>query len=188
MTRTLAADGLADSLVRLRPVEERDLAAYAAAYRDDGDLGRLQGFAVDPDEAWARENAAHSQEAAQKGEWVELAICNAATDDFVGALMLLHLDWTHRRCELGYWLIPQARGKGLVDGALALALDWAFTELELLRVEIATTVENTHSQAVARRHGFTREALQRARDIERGKRVDVIQFGLLREEHSHLRG
>jgi ribosomal-protein-alanine N-acetyltransferase len=186
MIRSLVPDEIADSLVRLRPVEERDLAAYAAAYRDDRDLGRLQGFADDPDETWARENAARSFEAAQKGEWVELAICDAATDAFVGALMLLHLDWTHRRCELGYWLIPQARGKGLVDAAVALALGWVFTELELLRVEIATTVENTRSQAVASRHGFTREALQRARDIERGKRVDVIQFGLLREEHARL--
>ena len=63
-------------------------------------------------------------------------------------------------------------------------LDWAFGELGLLSVEVATTVENTHSQAVARRHGFRQEAIQRERDIERGRRVDVIQFGLLREEHA----
>jgi RimJ/RimL family protein N-acetyltransferase len=188
MTAIVVPGALADPLVRLRPLDEQDAGAYAAAYRDDSDLGRLQGLDSDPDEAWAQEHAAAGREAAEKGEWVELAICDAVTGDFVGALMLLHLDWTHRRCELGYWLIPRARGKGLVDAAVVLALDWVFTDLDLLRVEIAATVENRRSQAVARRHGFAREALQRARDIERGKRVDVIQFGLLREEHARLRG
>jgi RimJ/RimL family protein N-acetyltransferase len=76
-----------------------------------------------------------------------------------------------------------AAGRGVASAAVSLALDWAFNGLGLLRVELATTVENLSSQAVARRHWFTQEALQRARDVERGKRVDVIQFGLLREEH-----
>jgi ribosomal-protein-alanine N-acetyltransferase len=188
MTAIVVSGELADSLVRLRPLKERDVAAYAAAFRDDADLGRLQGLDRDPDEAWVRENVTRSRDAAERGEAVELAICDAGTDDFVGSIMLLQIDRERGRCELGYWLIPQARGRGLIDAAIALALDWAFAELDLLRVEIATTVENTRSQAVARRHGFVREALQRERDIERGRRVDVIQFGLLREEHPGSRG
>ena len=187
MTAILVPDGLGNALVRLRPLQERDVAAYAAAYRQDPDLGRLQGHESDPDEEWARENIARSLEAAKSGEWAELAVCDPATDEFIGSLMLLRVDQERGRCELGYWLIPQARGKGLMDAALTLALDWVFGELELLRVEIATTVENTRSQAVARRHGFVQEALQRERDIERGVRVDVLQFGLLREEHAGSR-
>lgn len=183
----MAPGDLAGSLVRLRPLLERDAAAYAAAYREDPDLGRLQGWESDPDEERARENAARSRDAATKGEWIELAICDAATDDFVGAISLLQVDRERGRCELGYWLTPRARGNGLIDAAIGLVLDWAFTGLGLSRVEIATTVENARSQAVASRHGFVREALQRERDIERGRRVDVIQFGLLREEHADSR-
>ena len=184
MTAIVAPGDLAGALVRLRPLQEHDAAAYAAAYREDPDLGRLQGFESDPDEDWARAHAVSSREAASKGEWTELAICAPDTGDFLGAISLLHVDWERGRCELGYWLVPRARGRGVVDAAIAPVLDWVFTELGLLRVEIATTVENGRSQAVALRHGFRQEAIQRERDIERGRRVDVIQFGLLREEHA----
>ena len=184
MTAILAPEDLAGPLVRLRPLHERDAALYAAAYREDPELGRLQGLERDPDEDRARAQAIRSAEAAAEGVGIELAICDAGTGDFVGAISLLEVDRERGRCELAYWLTPQARGKGLIDAAVTLVLDWAFNELGLLRVEIATTTENRLSQAVACRHGFVREALQRERDIERGRRVDVIQFGLLREEHT----
>jgi RimJ/RimL family protein N-acetyltransferase len=188
VTAIVVPDRLADVSVRLRPLNERDAAAYAAAHSADPDLGRLRGMESDPDEAWARDQAARSREAAEKGEWIELAICDACSDEFLGAVLLLNITRELGRCELGYWLTPRARGKGVADAAISLVLGWVFTDLGLLRVELATTVENTRSQDVARRHGFVQEALQHERDIERGRRVDVIQFGLLREEHSGSRG
>jgi RimJ/RimL family protein N-acetyltransferase len=187
MTAIVVPDGLSGPLVKLRALEELDAAAYAAAYLEDSELGRLQGYESDPDEDRARQKVSRSHEAAERGEGIELAICDAATGDFVGVISLLEVDRQRGRCELAYWLIPRARGNGLVDAAIILVLDWVFVELDLLRVEIATTAENHRSQDVARRHGFAREALQRQRDIERGRRVDVIQFGLLREEHVGLR-
>jgi RimJ/RimL family protein N-acetyltransferase len=183
VTSIAVPQNLADATVRLRKLAERDAPAYAAAFRHDPELGRLLAMESDPDEAWAQAHARLTQQAAERGDWIELAIRDAHTDEFLGVLMLLHFAWQHRRCELGYWLAAHARGRGVASAAVSLALDWAFDGLGLLRVELATTVENLSSQAVARRHGFTQEALQRARDVERGKRVDVIQFGLLREEH-----
>jgi RimJ/RimL family protein N-acetyltransferase len=75
-----------------------------------------------------------------------------------------------------------ARGQGLAPAACRLVVSWLFEALELLRIEIATTAENLPSQRVAQRLGFTAEARQRERDLERGRRVDVIRYGLLREE------
>jgi [ribosomal protein S5]-alanine N-acetyltransferase len=183
VARIEVPETLAGATVRLRALAERDAPAYAAAFREDPDLGRLLGLPSDPDERWAQGHTRRCSEAAERGEWLELAIRDPDTDDFLGVVMLLRLDWLSRRCELGYWLTLQSRRKGLASGAVALALDWAFMGLDLLRVEIATTVENLPSQKLARRHGFTEEALQRARDVERGRRLDVIQFGLLREEY-----
>jgi RimJ/RimL family protein N-acetyltransferase len=39
--------------------------------------------------------------------------------------------------------------------------------------------------ALARRLGFTREGVLRKRNVERGRRVDVVWFGVLREEWPH---
>jgi RimJ/RimL family protein N-acetyltransferase len=173
---------LTDRVISIRPLREGDAGDYAQAFRDDPELGRLQGSQTDPDEDAVRERARRSTAGAREGQHIELAILDAGTDEFIGGMILLEFDWGSRRCEVGYWLTLAARGRGLATAACTLVIDWVLTELDFLRVEIATTPENVPSMQVARRLGFTEEALQRQRDIERGRRVDVIQFGLLREE------
>lgn len=126
MTALVFPEGLAGPAVRLRPLHESDAGAYAAAHGADPDLARLRGMAFDPDEVWAREQAGRSRAAAEKGEWIELAVCDAASGAFLGAVLLLDIRRQLGCCELGYWLIPQARGKGLAHAAIALVLDWAF--------------------------------------------------------------
>jgi len=173
---------LAGAGLTVRPLGEHDAEPYAQAFRDDPELGLLLGVAEDPTEEHVREAADRSRQAASEGRMIELAILREPERAFAGGLLLHKFEWEHRRCELGYWLVPQARGVGLAGAAMSLAIGWLFGELGLLRVEIATTLENVASQDLARRLGFTQEALQRSRDIDRGRRVDVVQFGLLREE------
>ena len=59
---------------------------------------------------------------------------------------------------------------------------WAFGALDLLRLEMTTTPDNAGAAAVAERLGFVREGVLRKRNIERARRVDLVCFGLLREE------
>jgi RimJ/RimL family protein N-acetyltransferase len=47
---------------------------------------------------------------------------------------------------------------------------------------MTTTPDNPTVPPLARRLGFTREGVLRLRNLERGERVDLIWFGLLREE------
>jgi RimJ/RimL family protein N-acetyltransferase len=65
---------------------------------------------------------------------------------------------------------------------VALVVSWALAELDLLRVEMTTTPDNAGVFALARRLGFTQEGVLRKRNVERGRRVDVVWFGVLREE------
>ena len=74
------------------------------------------------------------------------------------------------------------RGRGVGTAAVGAALEWAFGGLGLLRVEMTTTPDNLAVAAMARRMGFSQEGVLRARNVERGRRVDVVWFGLLREE------
>ena len=98
-------------------------------------------------------------------------------------MVLLHsYEEQHRRCEVAFWLIPGARRRGVGSQAVRLLVSWAMRELDLLRVELTTTSDNTPVDALARSLGFTREGVLRKRNIERGERVDVVWFGLLREE------
>jgi ribosomal-protein-alanine N-acetyltransferase len=168
---TLASDGV----VRLRPLRPDDVAAYVGAFADDPDLARDRGLERVPDEAavlsWMEVT----------DDFAELAIADAQ-DALVGSVMLYALDWRHKRGELGYWLVPAARGRGLATRALRLAVRWMFEDLRLERAQLVTTPDNAGSLAVARRAGFAQEGLLRGRDIEDGERVDVVVLGLLRSD------
>lgn len=166
----------------LRPLETKDCARYVAAFADDPDLGRLVGFDEDPNEQWFTARVTKHEERLAEGQGVELAIADSATDAYLGSLILHSFDWRHRRCEVGFWLIPQARGHGLGTRAIARAVSWAFDGLDLLRVEMTTTPDNGAVDVLAEHLGFTKEGVQRKRNVERGQRVDVVFYGVLREE------
>jgi len=49
-------------------------------------------------------------------------------------------------------------------------------------IELTTTPDNAGAIALAERLGFVREGVLRRRVVERGRAVDIVWFGLLREE------
>ena len=166
----------------LRDVGRRDVAAYVAAFADDSDLGRLLGMDDDPTPRWVRGGIARAAEARAAGRFLEVAVAGAHDDAFLGSLLVHSLHARHRRAELGFWLIPAARGRGVARRALELLIDWAWDALGVDRLEMTTTPDNQGVAAVAAALGFAREGTMRARNLERGERVDVVMFGLLREE------
>jgi RimJ/RimL family protein N-acetyltransferase len=173
---------LASARVALRPLRPEDAAPHALAFREDPALGRLLGFEQDPDEEWLIDRIDRVARLAEEGTAAEFAIADPASDAFWGALTVHHFEWRHRRAEIGFWVIPAVRRRGVASGAISIAVSWLFDELSLLRVEMTTTPENLVVPALAGRVGFTHEGTLRARNIERGQRLDILYFGLLREE------
>jgi [ribosomal protein S5]-alanine N-acetyltransferase len=159
--------------VVLRRLRAEDAAAYAAAFRDDPDLGRLLGVDEDPDEESVRRRI---------GRAGELAVADPDSDAFWGMVNVHSVRERNRRCEVGFWLVPGARRRGAGSAAVSLIVSWAMTELDLLRVEMTTTPDNIAVDALAGKLGFTREGVLRKRNIERGERIDVVFYGVLREE------
>ncbi|MFC4377220.1 GNAT family N-acetyltransferase [Nocardia halotolerans] len=80
----------------------------------------------------------------------------------------------HRTCEIGFWLAPAHRGRGLMSRAVTLVCDFAFASdgLDLARITWRAVVGNHPSAAVARRNGFHYEGSTRSSGIQRGSRVD----------------
>lgn len=173
----LAGEGAA--LRRLRP---SDVAPYAGAFAEDAGLGPLLGFESDPDETSVRRRVARS--ARQVDAWMgfELVIADPATDAFLGVVVMHSLEPQHRRGEVGFWLLPGARRAGLGRSAVRQLVDWGFETLDLLRIELTTTPDNAAALALAEGVGFAREGVMRLRNVERGRRVDVVMLSLLREQ------
>jgi RimJ/RimL family protein N-acetyltransferase len=95
----------------------------------------------------------------------------------VGAIGLHARDATMR--EVGFWMAPWARGRGIMTDAVRLACRWGFDELGLGRIEWWANVGNHASRRVAQKVGFTMEGTVRARLLHRGERVDGWCGGLL---------
>ncbi len=64
--------------------------------------------------------------------------------------------------EIGYWCLPEARGRGVVPAAVHAVCRWAFDELGLARLEWATQVGNAASLRVAEKTGFAFEGVIRS--------------------------
>jgi RimJ/RimL family protein N-acetyltransferase len=117
--------------------------------------------------------------------WMTGGACTWAMRDSDGALhgMIDLHDIAERRGELGFWLAPAARGKGLMAEAVHLVLDFGFAPrpdgLGLERIEWFAYQGNAASAAVARRAGFRFEGARRLGGIQRGVRRDDWGAALL---------
>ncbi len=181
-------ESLEDGEVRLRALTERDLAPWRQAFADDPILGVMLGSEQDPSAEELRERLERWPVRAAEGRGVDFVIADLQSDDLLGGVNLFALDWHSRRGEIGIWLRREARGRGVGSGAVRLLLDWAFTSLELARIEMTTIPENEQLPRLADRLGFAREGVLRSRNLERGRRVDIIFYGLLRDEWTRRAG
>jgi ribosomal-protein-alanine N-acetyltransferase len=176
--RTFTAPArLADERVTLRPPRPDDAPAFAAAFVDDPELGALLGFEKDPDEEWFRANFD-----GEPRPGFALAVTADGSDTLLGLVVVHHVEVDHGRAEVGFWLVRDARGAGLGRRAVALLVDRLFDHRWLRRLELTTTPDNAGALALAQSLGFTREGVLRQRTVERGRAVDIVWFGLLREE------
>ena len=166
---------LADGVVRLRRLEDGDVAAIAAACVDP----EIARFTTEIPQPYTEEDA-RAYVAFAATEWVTgqrrpFAIAAAGDGAFFGVIDV-------RLCEvgsIGYWVAPSARGRGVATRALALLSRWAVTEGGVERLELTTHPENIASQRVAEKCGFVREAVLRSHIRFREGRRDSVLFSLL---------
>jgi RimJ/RimL family protein N-acetyltransferase len=157
----LAADG-----VVLRAPDDRDASWITDAYNDP----EIAQFIVEapPPRRWVSSADA------------ELVVADAARAEPLGLISLRIAERDPGLAAVGYWLRPQARGRGAATVAVQLVARWAFDELGVQRLELTTAPENVASQRVAERAGFTREGILRGLVATKDDgRRDTVMFSLL---------
>ena len=80
--------------------------------------------------------------------------------------------------SLGYWLDQEQQGRGRMTQAARAVLDYAFSTLDLARINAATLVHNEKSRNMLLRLGFTEEGFARAYIQIDGRRQDHVLYGL----------
>jgi ribosomal-protein-alanine N-acetyltransferase len=94
---------------------------------------------------------------------------------------------TSSRATVGYWLLAEARGSGLMSRALLLVTRWAFAELGMKRIGLLADPRNLASVRVAERAGFKREGVLRSWVDVNGERVDHVSYSVIPADLEPLR-
>jgi RimJ/RimL family protein N-acetyltransferase len=127
------------------------------------------------------------------GRGVSLTITESGDDTCLGQIDVHRVDWEHARAELGVWVAPAHRGRGLARRALVLAGPWLLFEAGLERVHLLTQPDNEPMRRAAQAAGFqfegvlrgyfrAFEGLPRRRQRGRDARVDIAVLSLVRRD------
>lgn len=172
----LAADG-----VRLRLFEYKDAPAIVSACNDPSISEFLPVPSPYSDED-ARAYVASLPAGWESGEAAQFAAVDER-DRLLASCGLVTINHQMRVTEVGYWVVPWERGRGIATTVTRLLSRWALTDLDFDRVELYAARENTPSRRVAVKAGFTEEGTLRERELTRdGRRRDLVAYGLLRRE------
>ena len=140
----------------MRPVRLEDAADLARIYREN----RVFTAPFDP----PRTESFFTEE----GQRIELeqAIAQAAMgarmrhvildgDQIIGALAISNIvRGPFQSGNLGYWVTQEHNGRGVATRAVGLAIQSAFAEHGMHRLEAGTLLDNVASQRVLRKNGF----------------------------------
>jgi RimJ/RimL family protein N-acetyltransferase len=127
------------------------------------------------------------RDGAASGQLVQWAVVDLRTDELVGAVGIPRMQSDEG--EIGYWMHPSARGRGVMTEAVGLVVRHAFVDQEegglgLRRLLIKAATGNEASQQVARSNSFTQYGVERqAEPMRSGGYADLAVFDLLRSEY-----
>jgi len=84
--------------------------------------------------------------------------------------------------EVGYWVDPRARNRGVATTAVRAVCQWAVTSAGIELIEWRCDAGNIASRRVAEKSGFRIEGTLSKRRVRAGARVDECVGSLLRGE------
>lgn len=165
----------------LRPLVPADAEPLFAVFSDPRVM-RYWSSKPWTDVSRAVESIASDQAAMLAGQYLRVGIEIRSTSEFIGTCTLYDFSAQCRRAELGYAMSSLFWGHGYMQEALTALLDYAFTELDLHRVEADVDPRNVPSSTLLERLGFLKEGHLRGRWIVEGEVSDTSLYGLLQSD------
>ncbi|MGB2817413.1 MAG: GNAT family N-acetyltransferase [Burkholderiaceae bacterium] len=104
--------------------------------------------------------------------------------EFLGGSGFHAPDWNTPKTEIGFFLLPPARGQGLAADVVRLLVHYAFDHMGMNRVFATCDADNAASAGVLRRAGVPEEGRMRAENRDHhGQLRDTLIFGIALDDY-----
>lgn len=165
------------NLLKLRPLEREDL---RFVHELDNNESVMHYWFEEPYEAFVElydlyEKHIHDQS--------ERRFILEREQEAVGLVELVEINHIHRRAEFQIIIAPAHQGKGYARTASALAMDYAFTVLNLYKLSLIVDCENERAISVYKKLGYREEGILRHEFFVNGEYRDVIRMAVFQPEY-----
>jgi ribosomal-protein-alanine N-acetyltransferase len=164
--------------LRLRPLTIDDAPWYLAHFSRP-EIVHGSGFPAPPDLAAARgELRRFVLDLIAAGTGMRWGIAEQGRAELVGSIGYYRLvDGPPRQAEIGYDLVPERWGRGIMTEALGAMVSYCTGVLGVERLEALVLLDNERSARLLERAGFRREGVLREHGTnELGEPCDEISF------------
>lgn len=115
----------------------------------------------------------------EHGTGIWWAICSPDNRVFYGAGGLNNLSKEHRKAEIGFWLLPEHWGHGIMQEAMPLICQYGFNELGLHRIEGFVESENENCKRAMAKLNFVHEGTMRDCEVKNGRFISLDIYACL---------
>jgi len=170
---------LHSSRLLLRALESADLNATYLSWLNDSEVNRYLETRFLPQSLEGLQAYWNEHRDDPACPW--FAICLSADGRHIGNIKLGPIQWLHRRADISLFIGDSSCwGKGYASEAIALVRDWAFSELDLQKLNAGIYANNIGSRRAFEKCGFEHEGTLREEVVSVGQRLDVWRLGLPR--------
>jgi ribosomal-protein-serine acetyltransferase len=116
----------------------------------------------------------------QQGKEISFVIIE--NEVVVGRIGLHYINILNKNAAIGYWLIKEAEGRGIITRGCKALIKYGFENCDLHRIEIKAATCNTRSQSIPQKLGFSREGILRQAELVNNNFLDLAVYSLLRND------
>ena len=109
-------------------------------------------------------------------------------NESAGMVELVEINHLHRRCEFQIALHPGFQGRGFAGQATRIAIDYAFSVLNIHKLYLHVDKDNARAVRIYERCGFQPEGVLRDEFFVNGKYRDAVRMCLVQPDYLAHRG
>lgn len=171
-----------DDLV-LRQISHNDINEYFEYMSDSQVITYVPEECIPRTIERAREEIDYNLDLYRYKRSIYWAIARKSDNKLLGSCGFNYWNRDHSRTEISYDLARKYWGTGIMTKAARAVLGFAFTRMELHRVEATVTPTNIGSLKVLKKLGFKKEGILREQKLLHGKFHDAVMLSVLQKEY-----